>query len=268
MSPDSDKSAEMSPQKSFHHPRAPVDSRQRNPSTQGHHREEWRRPREHHRIKGSERPRNRDSRIRDRDERTGGRDQSGTQREESQWDRRRFDGRYGRQKKILPAPDYVVNPSKWTKYDLSNDGTEGLKESGMSDDQVNKFAAFQFLKELRERKERESGDRGKEEEGEGRVVFRKPKRLREEGASNPEGEGSDGKKKAVSMGGGFGSSGVLKMPEYVVGGGEKRRVRGLRKIRKGEEEGNFAVNGNKSKTVGVKPESCVSLSHLAEEEDD
>ena len=56
-----------------------------------------------------------------------------------------------------------MNPSKWTKYDLSTDGTEALKKSGMTEDQVNSFAAFQFLRELRERRERE----GREEEEEG-----------------------------------------------------------------------------------------------------
>ena len=253
LSPISDKSAEVSPQKSPRRSRSPADSRH---ETQEHHSEEWRRPREHHRI----------GRGRDSDERTQSRDWSGRRRERTKQDHRRFDGRYGRQKKALPAPDHVVNPSKWTKYDLSNDGTEGLKESGMSDDQVNKFAAFQFLKELRERKERESGETGEEEPGEGRVVFRKPKRSKgEKAVSSP--EDGDQRHEAASMDGGFGSSGVLKMPEYVVGGGEERKVqrKGRKRLQLEGEEGDLG-DGNKSKTVRVKPKSCVSLSHLAEED--
>lgn len=190
---------------------------------------------------------------------------------------RRFDGRR-REKKILPAPDFLVNPSKWTKYDLADDGTEGLMRSGMSDDQVNKFVAFQFLNELRERKKRERGE-GEEdgEEGEGRVLFRNPKRSKGLETSLPAGsEGSDAEgtesKKGVSAGG-FGSGGVLKMPEYVVGGGKQQGVVGGAKGQKRRGKQQLEVimeegNGEVAESVGTKSKSCISLSHLAEEEED
>jgi hypothetical protein len=187
-------------------------------------------------------------------------------RREGDRDHRRFDGRHrGRsyQRKITSVPDHVANPTKWKKYDLTVDGTEGLKRSGMSDDQVNKYAAFQFLKELRERRKKESGEGGEDlEEGEeGKVVFRKPKKGKIEVSLAPEGEDSNGGargKEAVGTGE-FGSSGVLKMPEYVVGGGEEQGVR--RRIRSRGKIG-------KAEAVGTKPTSCISLSHLAEEEEE
>ena len=60
----------------------------------------------------------------------------------------RADGRYSRTHNR--EPDYVRNPSKWTKYDLKEDGSQVLR--GMSQDQVNKYAAFQFLDEIKKRK--------------------------------------------------------------------------------------------------------------------
>ena len=47
-------------------------------------------------------------------------------------------------------PDYVKNPSKWTKYDLKEAGSQVLR--GMNQDQVNKYAAFQSLDEIKKKK--------------------------------------------------------------------------------------------------------------------
>ena len=54
-----------------------------------------------------------------------------------------------RRSRSAKIPDFIKNPAKWTMYDLSDDGTEILSEEGLSDDQVNKRAAFQFLEEMK-----------------------------------------------------------------------------------------------------------------------
>lgn len=246
----SDSSAEMRPRNISpitHRSRSPVGSRicAKYETQSDHvHQEEWTRPRRHHRTE---------------------RDRDGAERVHR--GHRRFDGGHSRRNKILPAPDYVANPSKWTKYELSDDGTEALRQSGMSDDQVNKFAAFQFLKELRAMKKREEGEEEEEEgEAEGKVVFRNPKKSKDrevvsfrenEGRSRAEGTGG---KEGVSMEG-FGSSGVLKMPEYVVGGGQEK----IRGQRKGKRQ--LQVVGELD-DIHTKTKLCVNLSHLADEEDD
>ena len=47
------------------------------------------------------------------------------------------------------VPDHVRNPRKWTKYDLSDDGTHNSEYEGLSSDQLNRRAAFEFLNQLR-----------------------------------------------------------------------------------------------------------------------
>ena len=80
-------------------------------------------------------------------------------------------------------PDYAVNPDKWTKYDLNDDqSSDGV--SGMSDGERNRFAAMQFLSELRERKSKESqslnsvnfmcDDKESGDESSKAIVFKKP----------------------------------------------------------------------------------------------
>ncbi len=188
--------------------------------------------------------------------------------------------------KHQPAPDYIINPSKWKKYNLSHDGTEGLKHSGMTDDQVNSFAAFNFLQELRERKERDREMAAGEEEeieldsrGERKVVFWKSSKRKQQ-SGDREGGGEDSRPAAKSAGdeervcaGGAGvGAGVVKMAEYVVGegggasGGRKGRKRKQLQLTREEEEGE-EVGG----TAPQKPHSSsISLSHLAElnEEED
>ena len=169
--------------------------------------------------------------------------------------------------RIQPAPDHVVNPSKWTRYDLSEDGTEGLKRSGMSDDQVNKFAAFQFLKDMRERKKREQAGAKEVEGGEGekRVMFRNPVKAKETSSeSRGEGRGRDG---AISTGGGGAGAGVIKMAEYVVGSGVEQRVgRAGRRLRKRQLQVTSEEEGAGTEPV-KKASSCISLSHLEELDD-
>ena len=72
-------------------------------------------------------------------------------------------------------PDYVKNPSKWTKYELKDDGSEVLR--GMSQDRVNKYAAFQFLDEVKKRKMSTRLQQDSEDsitDGVAKVVFKKP----------------------------------------------------------------------------------------------
>ena len=48
------------------------------------------------------------------------------------------------------VPSYLTHPDQWTRYSLSDDGTKELQD--YSDEQVNRHAAFQFLSELKKRK--------------------------------------------------------------------------------------------------------------------
>lgn len=128
----------------------------------------------------------------------------------------------------------------------------------MTEEQVNTYAAFQFLREMRERREREEG----EEEGGGEgVVFRKPRRGKKKGEEGGEGElsrsGEKGGKRTVLSGAGVGA-GVIKMAEYVVGGDRKRKRKQLQVT--GEDQDKDRATVSK-----VKKTSCVSLSHLEEE---
>lgn len=171
----------------------------------------------------------------------------------------------------------MVNPSRWKKYDLSDDGTKGLKKSGMSAEEVNRHAAFQFLRDLRQQRE-EGGasdlNTSREEDKEGadkKVTFKKPTRkAREVGPGvDQQGAGSEG---AGAGSGGVvaGSGGVHMMAEYVVGreegGGRKGRKRKqLQVLGVAEDQEDKCDDGGR--TIKKKP-AIVSLSHLAEEEDE
>ena len=75
------------------------------------------------------------------------------------------------------APDYVVHPQHWTKYDL-NDDRASDSVSDMSEEQRNTFAALQFLEDLRAQKrggqEKNEDSLDEEESSSCTVVFRKP----------------------------------------------------------------------------------------------
>ena len=125
----------------------------------------------------------------------------------------------------------------------------------MTEDQVNTFAAFEFLKELRERKKRE--ERGRE--GGERVLFKTPSKRARKGPSEAE------EKAAVLSGAGVGA-GVIKMAEYVVGGGGQGEAQGPR------GKGRRQVVGEESEPANVTSVSAkktsVNLSHLLELEDE
>ena len=126
--------------------------------------------------------------------------------------------------KANQEPDYVRNPSKWAKYDLREDGSQVLK--GMSQDQVNKYAAFQFLDEVQKRKVSSRLQRDDESNTDvldnstesAKVVFKKPSKNLSKASKRDSTRGNVGKvdvssslRAQESHGGG------IKMAEYVVG---------------------------------------------------
>ena len=91
------------------------------------------------------------------------------------------------------------------------------------------------------------------------MVFKNPRKSKKDGSmtaddAKPKPEGGN-----VVSGAGVGA-GVIKMAEYVVGGGAREKGRGSQQ-RKGRSERD--LDG-----AGVKRTSCVSLSHLAEEDEE
>lgn len=172
-------------------------------------------------------------------------------------------------------PDHAINPSKWTKYNLANDGTKGLLSSGMSSDQINKYAALEFLKKRKGLRRESEGDEEeeKEEESGGKMIFKKPAkkdsmRGRCEGVEEEEGKSGRG-----GLGGG---AGVCMMPEYNVGwkeeegkgnkgrGRKKLVVLGQRLDKRAEDEVKEKVRGVREK----KGRHGVSLGHLEDEEEE
>lgn len=159
--------------------------------------------------------------------------------------RRRSPGVSGRRGGKGHVPSYVVSPAKWKKYDLSTDGSEELVREGLVEDEVNRHAAFEFLKEAREQRESERmEDMEKEGEvggvGAEKVVFTKPSQL---SSSRRRGSGA-GREEGC----------VARDEECVSGhGGGTRKKRA--------EQGVGPV-GRKRTSAGI------SLSHLAEEEEE
>ena len=129
------------------------------------------------------------------------------------------------------VPDHVVNPNKYTKYDLSD-----VSKDQMSD-RSNTRAAFDFLRELKHRKdEQEDCHQDREKVQEGQISFKKPtfkkKSSNELGSTNVV---RDGNKRV--------------MPECVVG--QKK-----------------TSSKSKSEKSKIKSTSSISLSHLDEEDDE
>ena len=191
-----------------------------------------------------------------------------------------------RRSRSTKVPDFVKNPAKWTMYDLSDDGTENLSEDGLSDDQVNKRAAFQFLEKMKklkadrdpENSESDVSD-SKSRHGESsshsssashKLIFHKPEQL-----TTAEG-GSPGEQPRLKSTG-CSSSAVVRMPEYVVGGKDSsRRKRPKLKVvgRGGEtesavsEEGNLKTDEKSTKRRKTSAAAAICLSHLEEEIED
>lgn len=132
------------------------------------------------------------------------------------------------------VPDHVINPKKYTKYDLSDVSKEQMT------DRSNTRAAFDFLNQLKTRNENEDDEKCQEVD-EGKISFKKPIKK-----SNISSEAS--------------SSNVVKdgvkrvMPECVVGM--------KRSLEKSKTE--FSSTSKKSKSSKNK----IALSHLDDDEED
>ena len=138
------------------------------------------------------------------------------------------------------TPDHMINPSKYTKYSLSD-----VSKDQMSD-KSNTRAAFDFLRELKDRKDHkydeDSSIKEQDSSSSHKVTFKKPIRNHQE-HGQPSTSGNvvrDGVKRV--------------MPECVVG---QKRSKDKDRQRTSEEP------KNKKPKKGL-----VSLSHLDDDEDD
>jgi len=131
------------------------------------------------------------------------------------------------------VPDHIVNPDKYTKYDLSD-----VSKDQMSD-RSNTRAAFDFLAEMKDRQIDKSADSSKDDQNadSSKVTFKKP--VRQMQKTSTSGSSSNVVKDGVKR----------VMPECVVG--QKRSKDPVRK------------NSNKK----AKSQSQISLSHLDEDEE-
>jgi len=144
------------------------------------------------------------------------------------------------------TPDHVVNPNKYTKYDLSD-----VSKDQMSD-RSNSRAAFDFLRQMKERKKDETDsdeDKNKNEDLETKKVsFKKPSTFKK--PSNPKESSStsavqDGHKRI--------------MPECIVG--QKAKLKSNVK-----SDDSFSKTSEKPKIK--KSSKTISLSHLDEEDEE
>lgn len=155
------------------------------------------------------------------------------------------------------VPDHVTHPQNWTKYDLSDDGTQNSEYEGLSSDQLNRRAAFEFL-QLRS-KEEESRDQDTTPTSAsssrcGQLNFKKPRSEKNKDLKLT--------RKTVDEGGHQNTahyqSGALRMPEYVVGSKQARDRLSVRKASQPEGEG----------VERTSSASSVRLSHLGSREEE
>jgi len=144
------------------------------------------------------------------------------------------------------TPDHVVNPNKYTKYDLSDVSKDQLS------DRSNSRAAFDFLRQLKERKEEEDKKEvfNEIEDFDARKVsFKKPSTFKKPSSTNKESTSNssavqDGHKRI--------------MPECVVG--QKTKPKSIVK------SDDSSKTSEKSKIK--KSSKIISLSHLDEEDEE
>ena len=148
------------------------------------------------------------------------------------------------QRRRLPpkVPDHVINPNKYTKYDLSDVSKEQLS------DRSNSRAAFDFLRNLKDHKSDadDIADRKEHQEmvQDGKISFKKPIRNR----NNEESGASSSSANVVH-------DGVKRvMPECVVG----------QKKPKSSDD----TTTKKAKISTKNKQKSISLSHLDDEEDE
>jgi len=135
------------------------------------------------------------------------------------------------------TPDHVVNPNKYKKYDLSDVSKDQLS------DRSNSRAAFDFLRQLKDRKNNdESNENPAENSEERKVSFKKPSTFKK-----PPSVESTSKPSAVQDG----HKRIL--PEYEFGQKAKKSV--VKSDKTSEKSKN-------------KSSKTISLSHLDEEDED
>ena len=116
------------------------------------------------------------------------------------------------------VPCHVVHPKKWTKYDLSDDGTKNSDFKGLSSDQVNRKAAFEFLNTLKHKDSETTPSETTPTDTSLPLKFKKPSKVMKE--VSKETKDHDHDHQSVS---GPHSSGAMLMPEYVVGAKKQQR---------------------------------------------
>ena len=157
----------------------------------------------------------------------------------SRSDDRRRPPRHQQQRRLPPkVPDHVINPNKYTKYDLSDVSKDQLS------DRSNTRAAFDFLRNLKDQKTNaeDIADRKDHQEmvQDGKISFKKPIKNRNEemaAASSSANVVHDGVKRV--------------MPECVVG----------------QKKQKSSDDTTKKSKISTKKQT-ISLSHLDDEEDE
>ena len=163
---------------------------------------------------------------------TGWPPSSGHQRSNKRHSHSRPDRPRHRPRPPRKVPDHIVNPDKYTKYDLSD-----VSKDQMSD-RSNTRAAFNFLKEMKDRQTRESDSSEGQASVSSKVTFKKPIRQLQSTSTPSSTVVKDGVKRV--------------MPECVVG---QKRSKDITKKK---------LHSNKK----TKSDSGqISLSHLDEDEE-
>uniref|UniRef100_A0A1X7UYQ7 U5 small nuclear ribonucleoprotein TSSC4 n=1 Tax=Amphimedon queenslandica TaxID=400682 RepID=A0A1X7UYQ7_AMPQE len=150
------------------------------------------------------------------------------QRREGSRDHRRQFSERSRDHRPPRAPDYVHNPTKWTKYDLTDDGTSHQAGyEGLNEEQINRKAGLDFIYSLRDSKTTPTSIGRYDETNDGKIVFkRSTKRAGNEPSPGDvkikkvKGEsqlGDDDRDSTQSTDSGHYEGSVFKMPEYFVG---------------------------------------------------
>ena len=167
---------------------------------------------------------------------------------------------FSRHSSHLSTPDYLKHPERWIKYDLKQDGTEKLH--GMTAEQQNKAAAFEFLREVRKSDEDKITNET-EYDTTKKVVFKKPAGLKQ-GVRNIKGtqcshlpispQLSD---KQVKLSDSDHKCNVHVMPEYQVGA---KREKKLKRAHPGPLA-DSVITEKKQKTATAQV-PAIRLSHL------
>lgn len=157
---------------------------------------------------------------------------------ESGWPPSRSDDRrprssHNRHRRGGPSkvPDHVINPKKYTKYDLSDVSKEQMT------DRSNTRAAFDFLNQLKKRNDNEDDEKCQEVD-EGKISFKKPIKKSHSSEASSSNVVKDGVKRV--------------MPECVVG------------MKRSLEKSKTELSSTSKKSSKNK----IALSHLDDDEED